>query len=617
MVSIIYLLGIINLIPQFCGRDDTDLFTSQLIQKSFISKKFRRFRFVKYFIRQIYILLHFANSLRLCSGKRYNPRKGGFAKILRLALNFIAIFYIFSILVPIYYYIFYVTRALTFICVFLIFNSDYFTKLIIITSACVVGVKAIARSFLKTEDIIARIIIHLQGQLNDKTQNFLKKLHPNDSEDTEGEMTIYLRINDSISESSSSSHKLVIGNGNDCKVLLSTGEAPGVAHGVRSNWPRFVINNSNLVLYNGNTSEEIKRMTLQEDRKWTFCLYANRLSRSERDRLQSNYKDEWKFCCKSNHSAFIPHHYSHPRNKSFTIDTSDRAQSEFRHLSFDANNNSLQMSWNCSLETDFHSSYTSDIHHKQMTSIEIDVPEMLRDIEHVIDQEILNLVKEMEGKLHDESYKIKILYRKTTKVLTITLPAINDNSFYPGCNSDLIPLLTQIGKYLRTWDFRAFSHHIKSSTVYYDVSSLDNIVGLGINKKLYDYIYYRYVPANYLLSGFFVTFGIAIIFFNIIYGEFSIQYQNDTSSSIVTATSQLPVLLAAIVGIIGLIATPRYDEKAIEEDIGEILFKSIRGYTLFYSPSSFEKKKDSSQIEGSQSYTIDIDHLHSNYQSIN
>ena len=289
----------------------------------------------------------------------------------------------------------------------------------------------------------------------------------------------------------------------------------------------------------------------------------------------------------------MEYHYSISRDKSFTIDTSNIANCEFHHLSLDANQNGVQMSWNCSLESDLSSNnlFADRSKHASITSLEIDVPEMLYDIKQVIHEELVKVLKVMEDKLINTHYKITVLYRKSSKMLTVTLPAKNSEQFYSGCNSDLIPLTAQIGQYLRKWDFKAFSHHLKTSTIYYDLSSIDNITSIGVSKNLYDYIHAKHAGNN-KFNALIASVTIALVLYIIISGEIFLGSQNTTSSSITIATSQIKFVLAAIVAIIGWMVTPKYDEKMIENDTEEALFKYNRGYTLFCTPPSSQSENN-------------------------
>lgn len=218
--------------------------------------------------------------------------------------------------------------------------------------------------------------------------------------------------------------------------------------------------------------------------------------------------------------------------------------------------------------------------------IEVDVPEMLYEIKDDLRRELIVIISTRNLNLQNANYKITVDYQKMPQNSPIiSLPSINNESFYSGCNNDLDDFKMHISSHLTDWNIHAFGSRLQSQKVFYDISSVENIDCFGIDKGLYDYICNVVTSLNQLFYStiFQIIIGMYLCF--ILNFAIFVFARIDSSITYISTLSQAPISLAAIVVIIGYISIPSYDDSKIKKNILEILFKSKRGYFLFCPPS--------------------------------
>ena len=444
---------------------------------------------------------------------------------------------------------------------FLICYASFFSTLIVITVPYIIIFKVSCQGYLTKKAMVIRTIRKCQQELSQRVNLLLQNLSLRSSTEVAGKIPIYIRINQDISlQIHPSSEELFKTDTNtNWKLSVINSCLETSIHATAITNIKFLIQGNSFAVFENSLSSATIYDTTNN---WNVYLYTR------------NACWEIVLDC-SDQRVQSASRYKMNNNKSMTIDV-ETTDKDFFRLSFNSNTQCLQATWKSSFNQDFDipNNNNSDM------AVEVDVPQILRDIKHVIREKLLKVVKFQEKHLEYGTYKIVIEYLKTQDTLTLSLPSCNNDYFYAKCNSELIPLITYIGGYLKAWHSNAFRQHLNSNAIYHDLSTIEDVKVVGIPKKLFDYIcgpltnltvsWYVALAKIILVSIYYAILVIAIFAFSRI----------DCPATFFTTLTNTPVSLAALVVILGFITVPQYDEKKIKDGILDALFDYKRGYTL-------------------------------------
>lgn len=581
ITGIPFTFGIINFVPQLCFEFDIVSYISSKIPKSNASSHYLISQFCS---QNLSLIFHIVNMMRFIKGNAFintSNRKKHLNKwsfksviitIILVPVAIVQICYILMIFGGICGFIFSTLRIMLMLSTFLICYATYFPMLIIVTVPYIVNIKATFQTYHRRKTMVRKAIRNCHQKLEEKTNQLQKHLSLNQSAEIDGKITLYIRINHHISESinPSSVQLLQTNNTKYSMSIINNWEQASIDSEAASNLSCLIGNNELTICQETHNESGIsKKKTYHYDTsyKWDILLYAGK-----------TYWEILPHC--SDQNTRSQHGYKIAKDKSMTVNVKV-TDSEFRRLKFDCETQCLKMTWNTSSNHDYSPFFRDP---KSKMAVEVDVPEILMRIKHVIHAKLLEIVKFNQSHLNYDTYKIIIQYKKTENQLKLKLPSCNNDYFYFGCNRDLILLLGHVGRYLQKWDSKIFCRNLDSNIVYYDLSTMEDMDVIGIPQNLFDYICDN--VTNLTMSCYVavakVIFG-TIFYFFLVIAIFGYN-GHDSPATFFSSMSNTSISLSIIIVILGFIRVSQHDEKKMNDRILQVLFAYKRGYKLVDTP---------------------------------
>ena len=582
-----FTLGILNTVPQLLGTEDIDYFTSPHIVKSLIPIWLNRSTFGRSILQHAYVLLHFANIMRLpvFHGQRGNTRCGRYNNWFGFILNVCAILYMFLNLASIAGIIFIVVRTLMLTIIFIIFYTKCFLNYCILIFTFLNRLKIRIKNYQLKRRVFDRVVENTKEAYDKQSEKLLRNLCPILNDDISQTINVNLRINDRVTRENEPSEMVLLKSYDRRKIVIreDTVSHFSARYGYNADNPLWAnYENTLTICYDTNTVDAAFPLeSSEEDGKWTSCLYL--------------IGNTFKFY-ENGTDPFLPcYNYSHRREQSLKIDTSSIEQCPFRNLTYDASNHSLEMAWNCCSNGEPNNQISPmemiSCDDENTLSVEVDVPELLLEIKDIIRDELTNVVKDRIDDLGTAIYKIQLEIRKTATILTIRLSPDNDTSFYTGCNYDLILLTAKIGNYLRDWKYDVFSSNLNSMHVYKYRKTLDHKEDIGVDLIKYRYCYNHLTSLKGRFNNGTVVIVLDIFLFGILIQSLYTFAPIDSEMSFTAIPFSISIFNYVIVLLSWFITPPTFEEPKIAKDTLNAFINFKRGYRMFDVPATIGLRK--------------------------